>query len=368
MEPCRLEMEHFARFGNLAVVDPDEISMFRRLSNLIRQYNSEPSHSQPLGLAVFGAPGSGKTHTVTQLVKDVTNDYALIECNLAQIKDPRELYVKFLEARNYNIERPTVKTLPVVFLDEFDARHENVSFGWCKYLLPVLQGGTFRIDDHIYDTGKVLVVCAGGVCQSFRELEWRSRAKESRESKVPDLISRLRGYADIAGPNPYFPYPLENQYIRTNLENVCSILRLTTLGNVNVSNWVEWNGFPDETKARILEECSVIGDMAKLDPLYQVRRAVQLRDLLKKYVPFIDNQKNEIFEIGDRVLRALLNISKYKYGVRSMQAVLEMSVAIGRDSRRFTSAMVPPPEQIDMHVDAQEFYDLIYGEKPKSTE
>jgi len=346
-----------ARFGKMEKVEPDEISMFRRLNGLIQKYVTNPNDKKPLGLAVFGSPGSGKTSAIEAIATEAAEEIKLIECNLAQFKDPTELYKKFLEVRNYNKET-SEKVLPILFLDEFDAKVGDEDFGWCKHLLSVLQDGIFRIEGNHYDIGKVLVVCAGGLCKSFSEFESRSWAAQSRNAKLPDLISRLRGYVDVAGPNPYFPFLWDEDTIKKINEELnpsitdpkqkidpAPIRQLLTEGKVS---------HPYKRESAFIE-------LAKLDPLYKIRRAVLLRSVLKKNMPFIYNEENEKLDIGQRVLKALLNISEYKYGLRSMQAVIEMSVSVGRDSHGFTSAMLPPPEQLEMHVDAKEFFGHIYG-------
>ena len=92
------------------------------------------------------------------------------------------------------------------------------------------------------------------------------------------------------------------------------------------------------------------------DRLFVVRRAIFLRFLLQK------NAKN-IFDIKKRcridpgVLRAMLKVPRFKHGVRSMQAILEMSLLSGR--RRFEQAALPSPEQLRLHVDEEIFSRLV---------
>jgi len=352
-----------ARFGKMEVVEPDEISMFRRLDNLIRKYVDSDTKI-PLGIAVFGAPGSGKSFGIKEVAGAVTGDINLFEYNLAQFKnDPEELYVKLLEVRNSVKENPKEKQLPIIFLDEFDTTFGEEHFGWCKFLLSVLQDGTFRYQRTLYDVGKALVVCAGGLCHSFREFERRSQEKESRDAKVPDLISRLRGYVDIAGPNPYFPYPQTGENTRRQVDWLSSKLKETffkqeqkqlLLSEIKRTHQISEGGELSKSERGFPYDLR-----AKLDPLYKIRRAVLLRSVLKAEMPFIYNENNAELAIGPRVLRALLDIPEYKYGTRSMRAIIAMSVLICRESRRFTTAMLPPPEQLEMHVDAAEFYKII---------
>jgi hypothetical protein len=65
--------------------------------------------------------------------------------------------------------------------------------------------------------------------------------------------------------------------------------------------------------------------------------------------------------IDDGVLRAFLYVSHYRHGARSLEAILEMSRFHGK--RRFDLAALPPPEQLQLHVDADEFLVLTRRER-----
>ena len=77
--------------------------------------------------------------------------------------------------------------------------------------------------------------------------------------------------------------------------------------------------------------------------------------------------KQKTLSVEGNVLHALLHIPKYKYGTRSMIAIIEMSAPVYGHTRRFTKSMIPPPAQLELHVDAAEFYRLMdeYDEKEK---
>src|SRR5207253_9120055 len=61
--------------------------------------------------------------------------------------------------------------------------------------------------------------------------------------------------------------------------------------------------------------------------------------------------------IDPGVLRALLNTSRYKHGVRSMESVIAMSRLAGK--HRFERSSLPAIEQLDLHVDARDFQSLV---------
>ena len=306
------------RFGQWTVVDPDEIVNYRFIMMQMREYNSR-SQTSPLALAVFGPPGSGKTSGIKQVSIaafgcESDEDLALIECNLSQFTSPEQLATKLHDAQDMVLRGKT----PIVFLDEFDSFFEKNKYGWFKYLLSVLQAGVFKSGNSEYHLGKAIVVCAGGVNHSFRQFNQLCEKdhvdhKDFCEVKGPDLISRLRGIIDIKGPN--------------------KAIDVTSPNNA--------------------------------DDHHQFRRAFLLRNLLQ-------NHKPEIFDIDEdgnfgtakiegRVLDAFLDEkTKYLHGVRSMRALIEMSGATSRIYKTFVAAMIPPSQQLEIHVNP-EFLDKING-------
>jgi len=206
---------HFpvAIIGKLKLVDSDEITMYRGIQNLMRKYYLDSDMKTPLGLAVFGSPGTGKSFGITELAKTVFDMAAggnlrHFECNLSQFKHPEELSRELLDV--LDVSR-TPGHFPVIFLDEFDSSLNKEPFGWIKYLLALLQDGAFRYDGTLYHLGKAFIICAGGLNRSFQEFAWKSRDPQFRHTKIPDLVSRLRGHINIKGPNPYFPFPSETE-------------------------------------------------------------------------------------------------------------------------------------------------------------
>jgi hypothetical protein len=122
--------------------------------------------------------------------------------------------------------------------------------------------------------------------------------------KGPDFASRLKGYVDILGPNPQLSA---------------------------------------ETKA---------------DPYHVIRRAIILRLILRNGAPQIwQSQDGDLTpSIDPGVLRALLHAREYKHGVRSMEAIVAMSLLAGRSS--FERSCLPAEAQLDLHVDGREFLSL----------
>ena len=363
----------FAHFGEWDVADPEEIGMFRSLHALMRKYISNENDKKPFGLAVFGAPGSGKSHGVIEIAKHAFNvekkeDLKLIECNLAQFMEPDDLYRKLMEARSSMTRDGQV---PIIFLDEFDAKLGEDEFGWFKHLLAPLQDGTFTYDKTLFHIGKAFIVCAGGLNHSFQEFEWKSSEERYKHAKITDLISRLKWHVNIKGLNPYFPFPLEDEKTRDKIETLNNAIASSNY-EIDVQEKVDTQthnvggagnaGTPTPKKWNLSYE-----NIKKMDPLYEIRRAVLLQSLLKSNMSTI--LENDTLNVDLNVLHALLHIPVYKYGIRSMETIIKMSRPASRDARRFTKSMIPPPAQLEMHVDAAKFYELMEeADKKNETE
>ena len=118
-----------------------------------------------------------------------------------------------------------------------------------------------------------------------------------KNAKGTDFVSRLRGYVNIKGPN----------------------------------------------------------QIGEADKLYMIRRAIALRFLLKKNAKHIFSGSECL--IDPCILRAFIKVPHYKHGIRSIQAIIEMSVLSDRKS--FDQVSLPPPEQLELHVNAEQFSRLV---------
>jgi RyR domain len=89
--------------------------------------------------------------------------------------------------------------------------------------------------------------------------------------------------------------------------------------------------------------------------MYPIRRALLLRALLEKREPQL--RVGERIIIDDAVLNGLLSIPRYHHGARSLEMILAMSTVSGR--REFERAALPAESQLNLHVDAKEFMNLV---------
>jgi hypothetical protein len=292
-----------ARFGDYWVVDRQEIESFRSIRNLLQGHRDKQT-PLPLSIAVFGPPGSGKSFGVKEIVKGLgnTEDVEFLTYNLAQFATPDDLSLALLPVRDVALG----DKLAVVFIDEFDSKLGSVELGWLKYFLPIMQDGEFKHHDKALKIGNPVLVFAGGTSYTYEGFYPggdEAVTPERRAQKVPDFVSRLRGHVNIRGA--------------------------------------------DKSDA---------GD----DRGYVIRRAVFLRSILwRKYRRLFSTSKESTarLEVSDTVLRALLAVPKYKHGSRSLEAILDMSRLAG--ASQFDASMLPPNDQLEMHVDAQEFVELL---------
>ncbi len=293
-----------AQFGKMTIVDRSEIETFRSLYALMKNYLKRKNPDRPLCAAVFGPPGSGKSFGVKQLgiSSDIpAND--VLEFNVSQFESRLDLERALLNVRNVCTPNRT----PLVFFDEFDSDHKGEPLGWLKMFLSVMQDGTFAFGGDIMQLGKSILIFAGGTCDNFNQFS-RSASKPGsteykyfREIKGPDFVSRLRGYIDIAGINP-----------------------------------------PDVLDVR---RC-----------FHYLRRAAIIRTVIEREYPdMIDG--NGQAKIDEGVLNALICVSRYTHGARSLSALFDMSNLAGRDS--FERSHLPSEHQLAMHLECTDTHDGV---------
>ncbi len=286
----------FQKFKSLFTVDRDEIEALRNLRQLVRDYDAQGDGDKPLSVAVFGAPGSGKSFSVKQLARAVLGDKVpILEFNLSQFADS-ELVGALHQVRDKVLEG----VMPVVFWDEFDSGN----YKWLQYLLAPMQDGQFQEGQIVHPIGKCVFVFAGGTSADFANFGPSKKGKAYdafKLAKGPDFKSRLHGYLNVLGPN------------RRQLYDTAS-----------------GDGIDDGT-----EVC------------FPVRRALLLRVFLGYF-------KDEFLRIDDGVLSALLEIDRYVHGARSMENVVRQMLSRGIPGSMRRSDL-PPAEVMSMHAKYEDF-------------
>ncbi|MDO9088096.1 MAG: hypothetical protein Q7U53_17955 [Anaerolineaceae bacterium] len=307
-----------AKYNFLLTVDRKEIEFLHHLKSLITEYLLN-KNNQPLSIAVFGSPGSGKSFSIKQLAKALDlpdQEIKDITFNLSQFNEdnPTDLYQAFHAVRDISLSGKT----PLVFWDEFDSKN----LAWLRYFLAPMQDGEFQEGQLTHNIGKSIFVFAGGTCSSMEEFELKGQVKVSE--KGPDFLSRIKGFINVMGPNPVLPYAFQ--------KSDCETVDGVTLMNLAKNT----------------------------DPEYIIRRAILVNSLLQ--IGYRHLFANGVLHIDDGVLNALLLVPKYKHGTRSMETIFKTSQLFGKE--KYHRSDLPPESQMNLHVDGQQFYELI-SQKPK---
>jgi len=282
--------------GRWCSVDRQEIEGVRAVNNAMRDYLQLKRPETPLGLAVFGPPGAGKSFAIKEMAAGLgISEDAQLTFNLSQFESPEELQNAFHQIRDLNLQSKT----PLVFWDEFDTPCQGRALGWLQYFLAPMQDGEFTDHGLTHPLGGGIYVFAGATRYSFEEFR-NDNTSEDRAAKKPDFISRLSAYINIRGIN----------------------------GNPNT---VE-------------------------DRLYMIRRAFILRQYLETNASQIKNDDG--FQVETGVLDALLLATRYQHGTRSLENLLKMSSLT--DKRKYELSSLPPDHIVEMHVNIKEFNDLTF--------
>ena len=322
--PEALERFPVARFGNYQTVDRKEIESLRTIRQLIANYMKQDRPKTPLNLGVFGPPGSGKSFIVIEIAKEVLQlrEEDVLLFNLSQFSEPSDLLAAFHQVRDKVLRGETT----VAFWDEFDSQ----KYRWLQYLLAPMEDGFFQEGQIKHPIGKCVFFFAGATSATYEQFgpmpvsreqvaeikdgaqlrEMEAARKDFVLAKGPDFKSRLVGYLNILGVNPR-PLCREEGGRRY------------------------WDDDPT-------------------DLCYPIRRALFIRGLFKA-------KPGKRLKIDQGVLRAMLEIPKYKSGGRSLQFLCShlrqnSSGAPGR-------ANLPGYELLNMHVEAKDFWKLCEQEQ-----
>ena len=283
------------RYGNLVSLDKEEIENYHTVKALLDDYIYQFEHLnnddrlQPLSVAVFGAPGSGKSFGVKQIAGS-SGRFCVTSLNLSQYHSPTEFFEALRESMQCRSNQ-----IPLIFIDEFDSELNSVSRGWLKYFLAPMQDGEFTLNGKRIEISACVFVFAGATASSFSQFLPHSEEEQEafRLVKGTDFVSRLKGILNVKGPNP----------------------------------------------TRVTDRSAVI------------RRGMLLREQIVRKCPGILD--HDTVSMSRSLLSAMLSVSEYRHGTRSLELILAMSCLSG--VKRFTPSCLPMDEQLNLHLNARDF-------------
>jgi len=315
------------KMGALITIDRWEIEAYQNIRNLILGYANDNTSGpvRPLSIAVFGTPGSGKSFGVTQIAENIRPGIIeKLEFNVSQFLSVADLSVAFQKVRDVILEGK----LPLVFFDEFDSDKDGVALGWIKSFLMPMQDGRFRDESGEHPLGKCILVFAGGTASSFEEFALYTKTEPLVDSQNW-LLSGLgseQASRDIDEARKSFK---ESKRNFVNIKGPDFISRLRGTINVLGPNPKDEN-----------------------DKNHVLRRALLIRNLCERKLDI----KNGQVQISTAIIHAMLQVPEFKHGARSMEAIFNMSRIEGGV---WEPASLPIHSQLDLHVDADVFIDLI---------
>lgn len=271
------------KIGHLRTTDPAEIGPVLTLQAVMDSYVSKESYQRPLCIGVFGPPGSGKSFAVKEVAKVIGrkfdhDPFDFFEFNLTQFAEPDEIN-SAIDLIRASVAKGKV---PITFWDEFDCRYDGHEFGYLRYFLPSMQDGVTYVHGIPYYIGRSIFVFAGGVKPSWEGMEeilTKAGPQElqlAKTLKIPDFMSRLRVVLDIDGIS-----------------------------------------IPDE----------LLRDSASGRELEELRRILLKRSFIIAH-QMDTHWKKAARKTSGLLLRLL--IAQYKFGARSIEAVIEASRAAER--------------------------------------
>ena len=89
------------------------------------------------------------------------------------------------------------------------------------------------------------------------------------------------------------------------------------------------------------------------DQSHLIRRAMLMRSQIVHKVSSIYDPESGLVNISRNMLSALLSVSEYRHGSRSLEFILDMSRLT--EVSRFTPSCLPIDEQLDIHLDVTDF-------------
>ena len=291
-----LEHVPHLRVAGLLTADRAEIETLRSLRRILVAYRDTSAGRKPLSLGVFGAPGSGKSFGVEQLAVGVFG-----EPGAPRYDGWLEFNLsQFDDASDLAgaLHQVRDRRLQGVVPVVFFDEFDSQQYRWLRHLLAPMQDGRFQQGTSTHTIGKCVFVFAGGTSHTFEAFG---------ESDSPEA---KRHFVLAKGPD-----------FKSRLDGYLNVLG------------------PNPSGAS--------------DRNFPVRRAFMVRNML-------GCRPDEQLDIDPGVLTALLEVSAYAHGARSLGKVLEPLASARRASQATLQRwQLPAPAQLALHVpDTAAFHSL----------
>ena len=299
------------QIGDWMSYDRFEIESARQIMETIVNYIRHPEDKFPLGICVFGSPGSGKTFFVSELIKAINDERSSRpgkpaiekhEVNLSQFGTESDLIPEMDRIRDIT----ALGKIPLVLWDEFDSTVGQEPYFWPKRFLDPLQRGKYRRSTGEGEIGRAIFVFAGGINSSVDA--FRTVVKEDHISSVSSTKTGPHGPRKLMD----FASRIRIMFDALGLE---------------------------------LEAHDAIPDVG-----YKIRRAIVLRTTLLRAWAHLEKEINgqKRIDIEDDVIDNFLNRKSYTYGVRSLVTLVNSANLVGESS--FTMASLPPSKVWEQHA------------------
>ena len=108
-----------------ATLDWEHRQSILSIMDKIQRYSSDHTIKRPLNFLMLASPGSGKSYFVKSIAKAIKNvDVDTVVFNMANISSISDFTGAIDQVRNIKIQ----DKLPIIFLDEFDAKDDYIIY------------------------------------------------------------------------------------------------------------------------------------------------------------------------------------------------------------------------------------------------